>query len=179
MSCPFLSWHVSPWQIKNGVTFRNSCLSTAESLSRRCSRRPGMEAERFGLCDRHHHWWRLISATRLMVASNVNKFLVIMLGDMFLQRTLDGVASAGAVAVMLFGCLYAQSRQSSFVEKRNPKKSLESTFGSNAIVLLEHGDGLGNSDAKAKFVSWFVVLEITQITCPTRHHFQLPSYTTL
>lgn len=52
----------------------------------------------------------MISATSLMVANNVNKFLVIILSEVFLQRTLDGVASAGAVAVMLFGCFYAQSR---------------------------------------------------------------------
>ena len=53
----------------------------------------------------------MISATSLMVANNVNKFLVIILSELFIQRTLDRVASAGVVAVMLFGCLYAQSRQ--------------------------------------------------------------------
>jgi hypothetical protein len=44
-----------------------------------------------------------------MVVNNVNKFLVIILSELFIQRTLDGVASAGVIAVMLFGCLYAHS----------------------------------------------------------------------
>ena len=82
----------------------------------------------------------MISATSLMVANNVNKFLVIILSELFIQRTLDGVASAGVVAVMLFGCLYAQSRQRSFPEKMNPKKSMESTLDSEAIAMLEHGE---------------------------------------
>jgi hypothetical protein len=51
----------------------------------------------------------MISATSLMVVNNVNKFLVIILSELFIQRTLDGVASAGVIAVMLFGCLYAHS----------------------------------------------------------------------
>lgn len=46
-----------------------------------------------------------------MVANNMTKFLDIILSELFIQRTLDGVASAGVVAVMFFGCLYAQSWQ--------------------------------------------------------------------
>lgn len=81
----------------------------------------------------------MISATSLMVANNVNKFLVIILSEIFVQRTLDGVASAGVVAVMAFGCLYAQSKQS-FAEKKKKssiRQSTESSMGSAAVALLE------------------------------------------
>jgi hypothetical protein len=80
----------------------------------------------------------MISATSLMVANNVNKFLVIILSELFIQRTLDSVASAGVVAVMLFGCLYAQSNQGFAETKKYQKETTESPFGSAAVALLEH-----------------------------------------
>lgn len=52
----------------------------------------------------------LISATSMMVANNVNKFLVIIASEVFIQRTLDTVASAGTVVALAFGWLYARSK---------------------------------------------------------------------
>ena len=85
----------------------------------------------------------MISATSLMVANNVNKFLVIIFSELFIQRTLDGVASAGVVAVMLFGCLYAQSRQGQGtktekgITKGAPRK--EPSTGAVSVALLAEG----------------------------------------
>ena len=38
------------------------------------------------------------------------QFLVILLSELFVQRTLDAVATAGTVTVMLFGWAYAKAR---------------------------------------------------------------------
>ena len=83
----------------------------------------------------------MISATSLMVANNVNKFLVIIFSELFIQRTLDGVASVGVVAVMLFGCLYAQSRQGQGTKTEKgitegaPRK--ETPFGTGSVAFLD------------------------------------------
>jgi Triose-phosphate Transporter family len=53
----------------------------------------------------------MISATSLMVANNANKFMVIVLSEIFIQRTLDTGATVGVALVLLFGGLYARSRQ--------------------------------------------------------------------
>ena len=38
------------------------------------------------------------------------QFLVIILSEMFVQRTLDAVATAGTFFVLLFGWAYARAR---------------------------------------------------------------------
>lgn len=38
------------------------------------------------------------------------QFLVIILSELFVQRTLDAVATAGTFTVLLFGWAYARSR---------------------------------------------------------------------
>jgi hypothetical protein len=38
------------------------------------------------------------------------QFLVIILSELFVQRTLDDVATAGAFIVLLFGWTYARAR---------------------------------------------------------------------
>jgi hypothetical protein len=53
---------------------------------------------------------KLVSATSMMVANNVNKFAVIVLSELFVQRTLDTVASLGTLVVLYFGWLYSQAR---------------------------------------------------------------------
>jgi len=85
----------------------------------------------------------MISATSLMVVNNVNKFLVIILSELFIQRTLDDVATAGVVTVMLFGCLYAHSTQ--FPERRAKKLKASTTWSdsssdSAAVALLDHDE---------------------------------------
>ena len=89
----------------------------------------------------------MISATSLMVVNNVNKFLVIILSELFIQRTLDGVASAGVVTVMLFGCLYAHSRQG---PERRTKKPKASTIWSDsaAVALLDQDEPVDNFKEK-------------------------------
>ena len=52
---------------------------------------------------------RLISATSMMVANNVNKFSVIVVSEIFLQSTLDLVASTAAVFALFLGYLYSQA----------------------------------------------------------------------
>jgi len=78
----------------------------------------------------------MIAATSMMVANNVNKvgagecgrdrwgcaaqrppplpfflqFLVIILSELFVQRTLDAMATAGTFIVLLFGWAYARAR---------------------------------------------------------------------
>jgi GDP-mannose transporter len=52
-----------------------------------------------------------ISATSMMVANNVNKFVVIIVSEIFVQATLDIVASTGAILVLIFGWLYSQSEK--------------------------------------------------------------------
>jgi hypothetical protein len=52
-----------------------------------------------------------ISATSMMVANNANKFSIIVLSEIFIQPTLDIMASIGAVSVLLLGWLYSQTEK--------------------------------------------------------------------
>ena len=93
----------------------------------------------------------MISATSLMVANNVNKFLVIILSELFIQRTLDRVASAGVVAVMLFGCLYAQSRQVPEKRTKKPKASTtqeELPLNSAGVAFLDQRQPIDEHQVK-------------------------------
>ena len=54
-----------------------------------------------------------ISATSMMVCNNVNKFAVIILSEVFIASTMDGVSRLGSAAVLLFGFWYARSRSRS------------------------------------------------------------------
>ena len=54
---------------------------------------------------------KLISATSIMVANNVNKFSLIILSEIFVQATLDITASVGAIFVLFFGWLYSQAKE--------------------------------------------------------------------
>lgn len=69
-----------------------------------------------------------VSATSMMVANNVNKFFVIILSEIFVQSTLDAVATAGCVTVLLFGFWYARSRQ-----KKSSEGGSDSAAGSIRI----------------------------------------------
>ena len=51
---------------------------------------------------------KLISATSIMVANNVNKFLLIVLSEVLVESTLNVTASMGAISVLIFGWLYSQ-----------------------------------------------------------------------
>ena len=51
---------------------------------------------------------KLISATSMMVANNVNKFCLILLSEIFVQPTLDKTASVSGMYVLLLGWLYSQ-----------------------------------------------------------------------
>ena len=53
-----------------------------------------------------------ISATSMMVANNVNKFSIIVLSEVFVQSTLDMMASIGAVLVLFLGWLYSHTIKS-------------------------------------------------------------------
>ena len=53
---------------------------------------------------------KLISATSIMVANNVNKFTLIVLSEIFIEITLDLKSSVGAIFVILFGWLYSKSK---------------------------------------------------------------------
>lgn len=53
---------------------------------------------------------KMITATSMMVANNVNKFAVILLSELFIQRTLDNVSMLGTVLVMFFGWFYSQTK---------------------------------------------------------------------
>lgn len=54
---------------------------------------------------------KLISPTSIMVANNVNKFALIILSELFVQSTLDLIASIGAVFVLFCGWLYSQTKE--------------------------------------------------------------------
>ena len=54
---------------------------------------------------------KLISATSIMVANNVNKFSLIILSEVLVQSTLDITASVGAISVLFFGWLYSQAKE--------------------------------------------------------------------
>lgn len=54
---------------------------------------------------------KLISATSIMVANNVNKFALIVISEIFFQSTLDMTASLGALSVLFFGWLYTQAKE--------------------------------------------------------------------
>ncbi|CAF1550377.1 unnamed protein product [Adineta ricciae] len=51
----------------------------------------------------------LISATSIMVTNNVNKFSVIIISELCIESTLDGIAFVSAVFVLFFGWLYSQT----------------------------------------------------------------------
>ncbi len=53
----------------------------------------------------------LISATAMMVANNVNKFAVIALSELLIQPTLSPLSTLGTVLVLVFGLVYAFSKQ--------------------------------------------------------------------
>ncbi|CAF1524253.1 unnamed protein product [Adineta ricciae] len=55
---------------------------------------------------------KLISATSMMVANNVNKFSVIVLSEILVKSTLDSIASIGAISVLFLGWLYSQTTTS-------------------------------------------------------------------
>lgn len=55
---------------------------------------------------------RLVSATTMMVANNVNKFAVIILSEAFVAQTLGTLSSAGTLCVMFCGWFYAQTKNS-------------------------------------------------------------------
>lgn len=53
---------------------------------------------------------RLVSATSMMVANNVNKFALIILSELLVERTLGPVSALGTALVMAFAWVYAQSK---------------------------------------------------------------------
>jgi drug/metabolite transporter (DMT)-like permease len=53
---------------------------------------------------------KMISATSMMVANNVNKFAVIILSELFVERTLDDVSAFGTLIVMFFGWFYSKTK---------------------------------------------------------------------
>jgi drug/metabolite transporter (DMT)-like permease len=53
---------------------------------------------------------KLVSATSMMVANNVNKFALIILSEVFVQATLGPLAAFGTALVVVFAWLYAQSK---------------------------------------------------------------------
>jgi len=55
---------------------------------------------------------KMISATSMMVANNVNKFAVIILSEVFVERTLDNISTLGTVLVMFFGWFYSKTKSS-------------------------------------------------------------------
>lgn len=54
---------------------------------------------------------KMITATSMMVANNVNKFAVIILSEVFVERTLDDVSTLGTILVMFFGWFYSKTKQ--------------------------------------------------------------------
>jgi GDP-mannose transporter len=55
---------------------------------------------------------KLVSATSMMVANNVNKFALIILSELFVEQTLVPLSSLGTAIVMLFAWIYSQSKGS-------------------------------------------------------------------
>jgi GDP-mannose transporter len=55
---------------------------------------------------------KLVSATSMMVANNVNKFALIILSEVFVEQTLVPLSSLGTALVMIFAWLYSQSKGS-------------------------------------------------------------------
>lgn len=53
---------------------------------------------------------KMITATSMMVANNVNKFAVILLSEIFVERSMDAVSGFGTLLVLLFGWLYSKAR---------------------------------------------------------------------
>jgi drug/metabolite transporter (DMT)-like permease len=53
---------------------------------------------------------KLVTATSMMVANNVNKFALIILSELFVEQTLVPLSSLGTAIVMLFAWLYSQAK---------------------------------------------------------------------
>jgi Triose-phosphate Transporter family len=51
---------------------------------------------------------KLISATSIMVINNANKFAVILLSELFMERSLGPLSSAGTAIVLAFAYLYSK-----------------------------------------------------------------------
>ena len=60
---------------------------------------------------------KMISATSMMVANNVNKFAVIILSEVFVERTLDDISTMGTVLVMFFGWFYSKTKSQGWTVK--------------------------------------------------------------
>jgi GDP-mannose transporter len=55
---------------------------------------------------------KLVTATTMMVANNVNKFALIILSELFVEQTLVPLSSLGTALVMIFAWVYSQSKGS-------------------------------------------------------------------
>jgi drug/metabolite transporter (DMT)-like permease len=53
---------------------------------------------------------KLVTATSMMVANNVNKFAAILLSELFIEQTLGMMSGFGTCMVLAFGWLYAESK---------------------------------------------------------------------
>jgi drug/metabolite transporter (DMT)-like permease len=53
---------------------------------------------------------KLVTATSMMVANNVNKFALIILSELFVEQTLVPLSSLGTALVMVFAWIYSQSK---------------------------------------------------------------------
>jgi hypothetical protein len=54
---------------------------------------------------------KLISPTSMMVANNLNKFILIILSEILIEWTLDINSSLGAIFVLFCGWLYSQKKE--------------------------------------------------------------------
>lgn len=107
---------------------------------------------------------KLISATSMMVANNVNKFVIIILSEIFVQSTLDTTAVIGAVSVLIFGWIYSQTIKS------QSKKIIPIVLTMISIVLMynitmiksnDHSS-THSSDQKDVFVNRENLMNITE-----------------
>ena len=81
---------------------------------------------------------KMISATSMMVANNVNKFAVIILSEVFVERTLDNVSTLGTIIVMFFGWFYSKTKSSgwTFTSLFPTSSSLPSTQNNKLVASL-------------------------------------------
>ena len=61
----------------------------------------------FGLSTSAFMLSKLITATSMMVINNVNKFVLILVSEMCIQRSLDWFSTAGCVVAILSGVSYS------------------------------------------------------------------------
>jgi GDP-mannose transporter len=91
---------------------------------------------------------KLISATSIMVINNANKFGVILLSEMFMERALGPLSTAGTVLVLVYAYLYSR-----FIRQSLPQQHEEDKAHQEGEQGGKQGDRPLRSNPQSRFWS--------------------------